>query len=73
MIAVVRDLRGVTHVAIRLPEEDDGPGEEPMIGALCEDRLDRMFRGMTYTVWTTDEIGEGLPDCMACLVRESQP
>lgn len=72
MIATVRDLRGVTHVAIRRPEEEDGPGEEPMIGALCEDTLISILEG-TFTIWTTDEIGEGLPDCMSCLVRDGQP
>lgn len=68
MTAVVRDERGVTHEAIRLLEEEDGPGEEPMIGALCEDTVANILRG-SFTVWTTDEIGEGVPDCMSCLVR----
>lgn len=70
MIATVRDERGVTHAAIRLPEEEDGPGEEPMIGALCEDTVANLLGG-SFTVWTTDEIGEGLLDCMSCLVRSA--
>lgn len=72
MTATVRDLRDVTHVAICRPEWEDEPGEEPMIGALCEDTLDQFLEG-TLTVWTTNEIGEDLADCMSCLVRNGQP
>ena len=72
MTWVVRDERGVMHVAIRLPEEEDGPGEEPVIGALCEVTIDNLLGG-SFMAWSPDEIGEGLPDCMSCLVREGQP
>jgi hypothetical protein len=68
MTGVVRDDMGVTHVAIRLPDEEDGPGEPPVIGALCEDTIDNLLGG-SYTAWTADEVGEGLSDCMSCLVR----
>jgi hypothetical protein len=71
-MAVVRDERGVTHVAIRLPDEEDGHDEAPVIGALCEDTMDNLLSGM-FTAWKAGEIEEGLPDCMSCLVRESAP
>jgi hypothetical protein len=71
MIAVVRDARGVTHVAMRLPDDADGiRGDTPssvVIGALCEYTLDNLLGG-TFTSWTTNEIEDGLPDCMSCLV-----
>lgn len=56
------------HVAIRLPGEEDGPGEEPVIGALCEDTIANLLGG-SFAAWTIDEVGEGLPDCMSCLVK----
>lgn len=70
MTATVRDERGIAHVAIRLPVEEDAPGESKNIeiGALCEDTVANLFAG-SFTVWTVDEIEEGLPDCMTCLVR----
>ena len=43
MTAVVRDLRGVTHVAIRLPEEEREACEMPVISALCEATAERIF------------------------------
>lgn len=39
-----------------------------MVGALCEDTVYNLISG-SFTVWTTDEISEGQPDCMSCLVR----
>lgn len=75
MTATVRDLRGVTHVAMRLPDDVAGIGGDTpdgiVIGALCEDTLDNLLGG-TFTSWTTDEIGEELPDCMSCLVRSGR-
>ena len=67
MIATVRDVRGITHIAIRLPDEDS-PHEAPIIGALCEDTIGNFLGGL-FTAWTSNEVGEGLPDCMSCLVR----
>jgi len=78
MIATVRDERGVTHVAIRFPDDADGvlgdaPTDGVVIGALCEDTMDNLLGNGSFTTWTTDEIGERPSDCMSCLVRESRP
>ncbi len=67
MIAVVRDARGVTHVAILLPDEEVDPGKGPVIGALCEHTISNIFSG-SFTAWEADEIEEEQPDCMSCLV-----
>lgn len=72
MIAVVRDERGVTHEAVRRAYRAGGirwdTPDGVMVGALCEDTLENLLSG-SFITWTTDEIGEGLPDCMSCLVR----
>ncbi len=70
MIATVRDERGVTHVAIRIP--DGKPlHERPVIGALCEDTIKILLCGM-FTTWTIDEVSEGVSDCMSCLVFDAR-
>lgn len=65
--AVVRDHAGVSHVAI-LHSVEEVPGEGPVIGALCEDVVYPPVT-TTFTAWSANEIEDGEPDCMACIVE----
>ena len=69
MTSTVRDVRGVTHVAI-LWSVDQAFGESSVIGALCEDTYERIFDFNTvFTLWNVNEIEDDMPDCMTCLVK----
>lgn len=68
MIPVVRDSRGVTHAAVLLPDEPGGP---PVIGSLCEQTVAVLLSGR-FTTWAADELEDGLPNCMSCLVRHDR-